>query len=68
VGKHDKFRVNDWTQEVDGLNHHYSYNVHPMPPSALKNGDNEIAFRSDHTEHACEVLWPGPGLVVRYRK
>jgi hypothetical protein len=69
-GHHRGFQINSWPDElhrVGGKNHHYGYSCFPVPAQALQNGENVISFYSDTEHHGCEVLWPGPVLVVRYR-
>jgi hypothetical protein len=67
AGPHHPFRLNDWSRELEGINHHYSYNVHPVPVGVLQNGDNVFSVSSDTEHHGVEVLWPGPALMIRYR-
>ena len=60
-------RVGDWTGALPGIDHNYAYTIHPLPPEALKPGENEVAFHSETHHHGVELLWPGPALTIRYR-
>jgi hypothetical protein len=40
----------------------------PVEPSLLKPGDNAIELLSDTEHHGIEVIYPGPALMVRYRR
>jgi hypothetical protein len=61
------FKLNDYSQPNAGKNHHYDYDIHLIPPSALRAGDNTFTISSDTEHHMLEVHWPGPALTVRYR-
>ena len=61
-------KVNSWTAPDYGKDHLYSYDELNLPISALKTGDNKIEFWSSTEHHGIEVLWPGPGIKVRYSK
>jgi hypothetical protein len=65
-GHHQPFKLNEVTHLVGGKNHHYDYDIHLMPPSALRGGENVFTIRSDTDQHMLEVHWPGPALTVRY--
>ena len=60
-------RVGDWTGALPGIDHNYAYTIHPLPPEALRPGENEVAFHSETHHHGVELLWPGPALTIRYR-
>lgn len=47
--------------------HNYSYDIVPLPVSLLKRGTNEFSIYSATPDHAAEVNWPGPGLLVEYQ-
>jgi hypothetical protein len=64
---HHPFKLNEWSHELKGVNHHYDYDVHSVPLGVLKIGANVFSVSSDTEHHGVEVLWPGPALVVRYR-
>jgi hypothetical protein len=66
-GHHHPFKLNDYSQPNAGKNHHYDYDIHLIPPSALRAGDNTFTISSDTEHHMLEVHWPGPALTVRYR-
>jgi hypothetical protein len=65
-GDYHYTKVNSWTAPNYGKDHLYSYDELNLPVSALRTGDNVISFFSDTTQHGVEVLWPGPGIKVRY--
>lgn len=60
--------INGWKTPVDGGNHVFAYTRHTLPADALRKGENRVEFHSDTLEHSIEVLWPGPGVTVRYAK
>jgi hypothetical protein len=66
-GHHHPFRLNDHSQPNGGKNHHYDYDIHLIPPGALRTGENVFTISSDTEHHMLEVHWPGPALTVRYR-
>ena len=38
-----------------------------VPVSSLNNGDNTISFwAATAQQHGIEILWPGPGAIVKY--
>ena len=49
-----------------GLVHNYSFDALPVPRRLLKAGDNIFHIFSNTKEHALEVNWPGPVLLVEY--
>jgi hypothetical protein len=49
-----------------GLVHNYSFDAIPVPPHLLKPGVNTYYVTSKTTEHAPEINWPGPVLLVEY--
>jgi hypothetical protein len=59
-------KVNSWTAPNYGKDHDYSYDELSVPVNALKTGENRIEFWSSTIHHGLEVLWPGPGIKVRY--
>lgn len=60
--------VNGWETPIDGGNHTFAYTRHDLPLSILRRGENRVEFHSETLEHCVEVLWPGPGVTVRYAK
>lgn len=66
-GHHHPFKLNDYSQPNGGKDHHYDYDIHLIPPSALRAGENTFTISSDTEHHMLEVHWPGPALTVRYR-
>ncbi len=63
---HSPLKLNGWSSPLRGKNHHYDDNIHEVPVSVLRKGDNVMEIHSDFTHHMLEILWPGPSLVVRY--
>jgi hypothetical protein len=61
-------KVNNWITPDYGENHDYSYDEISVPISALMTGENKIVFWSSTEHHELEVLWPGPGIKVRYMR
>lgn len=49
-----------------GLVHNYSFDAIPVPPRLLKSGVNQYYVTSKTEEHAPEINWPGPVLLVEY--
>lgn len=49
-----------------GLVHNYSFDAIPVPPRLLRTGVNRYYVTSKTTEHAPEINWPGPVLLVEY--
>ncbi len=62
------FRFNGVELPIHGENHAYRISYEPMPREALKPGKAAVSFYSETVHHGVEVLWPGPGLLVRYRR
>jgi hypothetical protein len=59
-------RINTWHHDIEGKTHHYAYSCFQIPKDMLRQGENIISFHSETEHHSCEVLWPGPMVVVRY--
>lgn len=66
-GHHHPFRFNDLVHPTEGKNHHYDYDVHLIPPGAIRSGENTFTISSDTEHHMLEVQWPGPALTLRLR-
>lgn len=49
-----------------GVVHNYSFDTIPVPLDLLHQGDNQFYIYSATTEHAAEVNWPGPVLLVEF--
>jgi hypothetical protein len=49
-----------------GLVHNYSFNPIPVPVELLVKGTNAFYLFSSTEEHAAEVNWPGPVLLVEF--
>ncbi len=67
-GSGERFGLNeDYSGYIDGTGHSYKYSVRQVSLAALVHGHNEVSFHSSTVHHGVEILWPGPGLTVRYR-
>lgn len=51
-----------------GLVHNYSFDSIPVPKGLLRTGPNIFHVFSNTKEHAAEINWPGPALLVEYAK
>lgn len=65
-GHHKPLELNGWTTPIQGKNHHYDYDLIPVPVDSLRAGANVFTIRSNTEHHMLEVLWPGPMLLVRF--
>lgn len=65
---HSPIRINDHSFPADGKNHHFDYDLIPIPTACLRTGENDFIIHSATEHHMLEILWPGPALVVKYRK
>ena len=66
-GHHAQLTLNEHAHANQGNNHHFDYDVIPIPVGQLKSGNNTFTIHSDTHHHMLEVLWPGPAITVRYR-
>jgi hypothetical protein len=67
-GHHEPLKINDYQMPIEGKNHFYDYDLLPVPPSQLKDGENTFTIHSKTEHHMLEVLWPGPAIVARIPK
>jgi hypothetical protein len=65
-GHHSPLRLNGQPLPIRGKNHHYDFDLLPVPVAMLRDGANRLGIHSDTEHHMLEVLWPGPALLVRY--
>jgi hypothetical protein len=65
-GHHEPLDLNGHRFAIRGKNHHYDYDLLPVPLDSLRTGDNVFTIRSGTEHHMLEVLWPGPAVIVRY--
>jgi hypothetical protein len=50
-----------------GRDHSYSFDMLSLSTGWLKTGTNDIQFWADSkNDHGVEVMWPGPGFLVKY--
>jgi len=72
------FAFNGWQGKIAGIDHNYAHTVRELPVELLKSGTNILSVYSEagtvygkdgthDNTHSMEILWPGPGLVVRFR-
>jgi CubicO group peptidase (beta-lactamase class C family) len=67
-GHHEPWRLNGQAFPIEGKNHHYDFDLLKVPTTLLRAGKNAFEIQSQTEHHMLEVLWPGPSLIVRYRK
>jgi hypothetical protein len=65
-GHHEPLALNGVMFPVSGKNHHYDFDLLPLPAGAARDGENLFEMSSKTEHHMLEVLWPGPALIVRY--
>jgi len=51
---------------VLGKIHDVAFDSLVVPPEILRQGENVFSVQSDTEEHAVEINWPGPALLVQY--
>ncbi len=63
------YKVNDYTvPDFIGGSHIYGYNEIDIPLSAIKTGTNKFqVFATIVAHHGIEIIWPGPGFLVKYQ-
>jgi hypothetical protein len=49
-----------------GRVHDFAVDALEVPPAAVKRGRNVFAMFSNTKEHAAEVDWPGPVLLLEF--
>jgi len=66
----DPFTLNDLPYSITTGKaiHDLVYTISKVDPVNLKKGVNMIRLISDTDHHGIEVCWPGPALVIKYRK
>ena len=67
-GAGEQLTVNGWAVPISGGDHVYALSRILIPIERLRAGANTIEFHSVTEHHGVEILWPGPGLVIRYRR
>jgi hypothetical protein len=48
--------------------HDLVYTINKVDTKTLKQGLNELQLLSDTEHHGIEVCWPGPALIIRFKK
>jgi hypothetical protein len=68
-GKDYDWGYNSYTTKFDAVNHGFHQSYYNVPKSALVAGsganDGKIWIKADTEDHAAEVMWPGPALIIR---
>ncbi len=65
----EKIRLNDtFLSPKIGRVHDFAADAIEVPPSAVKPGKNIFAMFSETKEHAAEVDWPGPVLLLEFKE
>lgn len=65
----DYFTINGRPYPVaEGAGHTRQFNRLSIDPTILKRGKNAIALLSDTEHHGIEIVYPGPALMLRYRR
>jgi len=65
----DYFTLNGHPFPVaEGAGHTRQFNRLRVVPKLLRRGANTIELLSDTQHHGIEFLYPGPALMVRYRR
>ena len=65
---HAPLDLNGLELPIGGKNHHYDFDLIPVPVEGLRPGDNVLTIRSTTEHHMLEILLPGPALLVRTRR
>ncbi|MFN0158702.1 MAG: DUF1349 domain-containing protein [Bacteroidota bacterium] len=62
------YKVNNYTipNSLIGVANFLNLDIVDIPVSALHSGSNAIVVNSLSSHHGIDVLWPGPGVLVRY--
>ncbi len=65
---HGTFVLNSsYTGIIGGKNHHYAYTTPEISDlTSLQANENTFSFSSETIHHHNEILWPGPGISLRY--
>ncbi len=66
IGTPFKINESDWLK-AGGAGHNFDFRMVDIPVEILKTGLNTITFTSSTLEHGCEILWPGPTILVKYK-
>lgn len=66
----EPFKLNNkpYTITTGKAVHDLVYTINNVDTKTLKQGLNEIQLLSDTEHHGIEVCWPGPALIVRFKK
>lgn len=51
-----------------GVHHEYSLDTLKIPVSTLKPGENRLYMYSNYIGHALEINWPGPQLLLEFKR
>ncbi len=67
-GHHSPLKLNGQALPIQGKNHHYDFDLLPLPLTALEAGINRFTIHSNTEHHMLEVLWPGPAILGRFAR
>lgn len=67
-GNEYKWMFGKYESTLAGGNHNFAYTICPLPAGYLKAGSNKVSVAADTEHHGVEVCYPGPALIVRYKK
>ncbi len=65
---HTPLRINSgpWLTHLTGPGHWFHDGLFTLDPKLLQTGHNLLTFTSTTKHHGCEIMWPGPAILVRY--
>lgn len=68
-GKEYDWGYNNYTTKFNAVNHGFHQSYYNVPKTALIAGngatDGKVWIKADTEDHAAEVMWPGPALIIR---
>lgn len=61
------FRINHspWFEFLTGPSHRFHMETLAIPHEYLRDGHNLFTFTSTTHHHGCEILWPGPQVLLK---
>jgi hypothetical protein len=68
-GKDYDWGYNNYTTKFNAVNHGFHQSYYNVPKTALIAGsganDGKVWIKANTEDHAAEVMWPGPALILR---